>query len=92
MRAVLVSDVGTPNKENGSIDLAHVETVCREIDTALRDKKSAHLGCAALQGDARNERRGGNTPSRMIRTNFKVAEAVKMIRTHLALLTSSLQP
>jgi GDP-mannose 6-dehydrogenase len=35
--------VGTPLRENGSIDLTHLETVCREIGTALRTKKSRHL-------------------------------------------------
>jgi GDP-mannose 6-dehydrogenase len=35
--------VGTPVGENGSIDLSHLEAVCREIGSALRRKRGRHL-------------------------------------------------
>lgn len=46
--AVLESDVsvicvGTPSNGNGSLNLMFVEQVCREIGTALRDKKGYHV-------------------------------------------------
>ena len=34
--------VGTPTLPNGSINLAHVERVCAEIGTAVRDKPARH--------------------------------------------------
>src|SRR6185437_15712841 len=47
LQAVLESEisfisVGTPSQRNGKLDLAHVEQVCREIGTALRQKKTFH--------------------------------------------------
>jgi GDP-mannose 6-dehydrogenase len=46
-QAILGSDlslvcVGTPSNPNGSLDLRHVEQVCREIGLGLREKKSHH--------------------------------------------------
>jgi len=35
--------VGTPSRPNGSLDLTHVETVCRQIGEALKVKKDYHL-------------------------------------------------
>jgi GDP-mannose 6-dehydrogenase len=48
MPAVLNTDisflcVGTPSLRNGKLDLGHVEPVCREIGTALKQKNSFHL-------------------------------------------------
>jgi len=34
--------VGTPSRPNGALDLAHVEQVCREIGSALREKDGPH--------------------------------------------------
>ncbi len=47
-RAVSNSDislicVGTPLRDNGSLDLTHIEEVCREIGIALRLKNHRHL-------------------------------------------------
>ena len=46
--AVMESDVsvicvGTPSNGNGSLDLKFVEQVCREIGTALKNKKGYHV-------------------------------------------------
>lgn len=46
-QAMLNSDlslvcVGTPSNPNGSLDLRHVEQVCREIGTALKSKGERH--------------------------------------------------
>jgi GDP-mannose 6-dehydrogenase len=46
-KAVLESEisfisVGTPSQRNGKLDLSHVESVCRDLGTALRSKKSFH--------------------------------------------------
>ncbi|MBC7512859.1 MAG: UDP-glucose/GDP-mannose dehydrogenase family protein [Herminiimonas sp.] len=35
--------VGTPSQANGSLDLGHVDAVCAEIGTALRDKQTFHV-------------------------------------------------
>jgi GDP-mannose 6-dehydrogenase len=35
--------VGTPSRKNGSLDLAHLDRVCREVGAALRDKVSYHV-------------------------------------------------
>ncbi len=35
--------VGTPSNANGSLDLTHVEQVCREISAALKQKKERHV-------------------------------------------------
>lgn len=47
-RAIRESDVslvcvGTPSKPNGSLDLRHVEQVCREIGLALKTKERRHV-------------------------------------------------
>lgn len=34
--------VGTPSQRNGKLDLTHIERVCREIGTALRQKTTLH--------------------------------------------------
>ena len=34
--------VGTPSRPNGALDLTHVEQVCREIGSSLRDKNGPH--------------------------------------------------
>lgn len=34
--------VGTPSRPNGALDLTHVEQVCREIGSALREKSGPH--------------------------------------------------
>jgi GDP-mannose 6-dehydrogenase len=60
--AVLESDisflcVGTPSLRNGKLDLGHIEPVCREIGTALRNKDSFHLvvlRSTVLPGTAEN--------------------------------------
>ena len=46
-QAILESDlslvcVGTPSNPNGSLDLRHVEQVCREIGSAMKGKSSRH--------------------------------------------------
>jgi len=46
--AVLETDisiicVGTPSRSNGSLDLSHIESVCREIGTALKEKAGTHV-------------------------------------------------
>ncbi len=46
--AVLNSDVsfvcvGTPSLKNGKLDLGHIESVAREIGTAIRQKKAPHV-------------------------------------------------
>lgn len=46
--AILESDisflcVGTPSLRNGKLDLGHIEPVCQQIGTALRNKDSFHL-------------------------------------------------
>jgi len=46
--AILQSDitlvcVGTPDKINGSIDMSHIQRVCSEIGSALREKNARHL-------------------------------------------------
>ena len=46
--AVLKTDVsflcvGTPSLRNGKLDLGHIEPVCRDIGTSLRQKESFHL-------------------------------------------------
>lgn len=46
-KAVLDSDVsficvGTPSKKNGDLDLGYIETVCREIGFAIREKSERH--------------------------------------------------
>jgi GDP-mannose 6-dehydrogenase len=35
--------VGTPSNQNGSLDLRHVEQVCREIGAALKTKRERHV-------------------------------------------------
>lgn len=35
--------VGTPGKDNGSLDLSHVKRVCREIGSGLRQKDAYHV-------------------------------------------------
>lgn len=47
-RAIRDSDVslvcvGTPSNQNGSLDLRHVEHVCRDIGTALKTKERRHI-------------------------------------------------
>lgn len=47
-RAIIDSDlslvcVGTPSNPNGSLDLRHVEQVCREIGSALKEKERRHI-------------------------------------------------
>lgn len=47
-QAVMESDVslicvGTPSRDNGRVDLTYVDTVCRQIASALRRKRSRHL-------------------------------------------------
>jgi GDP-mannose 6-dehydrogenase len=49
--AVVESDVslicvGTPSRENGSLDLDHIRTVSREIGTALQKKNAYHVVAA----------------------------------------------
>lgn len=34
--------VGTPSRQNGSLDLTHLKRVCEDIGTALQNKKAAH--------------------------------------------------
>ena len=46
-KAVLDTDVsficvGTPSKKNGDLDLGYIESVCREIGYAIREKKERH--------------------------------------------------
>jgi len=47
-KAVLETDisiicVGTPSRTNGSLDLSHIESVCREIGAALAEKTTPHV-------------------------------------------------
>ena len=35
--------VGTPSRGNGSLDLSHVEQVCRQIGNALQSRDSYHV-------------------------------------------------
>ncbi|MGE6821459.1 nucleotide sugar dehydrogenase [Pseudomonas soli] len=49
--------VGTPSKANGDLDLVYMETVCREIGAALRDKASRHtvvVRSTVLPGTVKN--------------------------------------
>ncbi|CAK16198.1 nucleotide sugar dehydrogenase [Pseudomonas entomophila] len=60
--AILATDlsllcVGTPSKKNGDLDLVYMETVCREIGAALRDKASRHtvvVRSTVLPGTVKN--------------------------------------
>jgi len=60
--AILDSDisflcVGTPSLRNGKLDLGHIEPVCHQIGTALRNKDSFHLvvlRSTVLPGTAEN--------------------------------------
>ncbi|MDR2306663.1 MAG: UDP-glucose/GDP-mannose dehydrogenase family protein [Paucimonas sp.] len=60
--AILATDlslicVGTPSKRNGDLDLTYMETVCREIGAALRDKAARHtvvVRSTVLPGTVKN--------------------------------------
>jgi GDP-mannose 6-dehydrogenase len=60
--AVLASElsfiaVGTPSKRNGDLDLGYMESVCRQIGNALRDKKDRHtvvVRSTVLPGTVKN--------------------------------------
>jgi GDP-mannose 6-dehydrogenase len=60
--AVLASDlsfiaVGTPSKRNGDLDLGYMESVCKQIGTALRDKQERHtvvVRSTVLPGTVKN--------------------------------------
>jgi len=61
-QAVLDTDismicVGTPSKRNGDLDLAYVETVCRDLAMAIKDKASYHtvvVRSTVLPGTVKN--------------------------------------
>ncbi len=49
--------VGTPSREDGSLDLAYVEQVCEEIGAAIKDKNEFHtvvLRSTMVPGSAKN--------------------------------------
>lgn len=49
--------VGTPSREDGSLNLDYVEAACEEIGTAIRDKSEFHivvLRSTVMPGSARN--------------------------------------
>ncbi|MDH1622047.1 UDP-glucose/GDP-mannose dehydrogenase family protein [Pseudomonas chengduensis] len=60
--AVLASDlsfiaVGTPSKRNGDLDLGYMESVCKQIGAALRDKQERHtvvVRSTVLPGTVKN--------------------------------------
>ena len=60
--AVLASElsfiaVGTPSKRNGDLDLGYMESVCKQIGTALRDKQERHtvvVRSTVLPGTVKN--------------------------------------
>jgi len=52
--AVLASElsfiaVGTPSKRNGDLDLGYMESVCKQIGAALRDKQERHTVVCAVR-------------------------------------------
>lgn len=61
-QAVLDSDVsficvGTPSKKNGDLDLGYIESVCREIGYAIREKAGRHtvvVRSTVLPGTVKN--------------------------------------
>ncbi|NBA94855.1 nucleotide sugar dehydrogenase [Pseudomonas sp. R5(2019)] len=49
--------VGTPSKKNGDLDLVYIESVCREIGTAMREKDGWHtvvVRSTVLPGTVKN--------------------------------------
>ena len=60
--AVLASElsfiaVGTPSKRNGDLDLGYMESVCKQIGAALRDKQERHtvvVRSTVLPGTVKN--------------------------------------
>ncbi|PKM32623.1 MAG: GDP-mannose dehydrogenase [Gammaproteobacteria bacterium HGW-Gammaproteobacteria-12] len=49
--------VGTPSKRNGDLDLGYMESVCKQIGTALRDKQERHtvvVRSTVLPGTVKN--------------------------------------